>query len=189
MAHCGLDTAYATFDPSGVILGESNSGVFAATSVSIPVARSLTQISRLPDDRSMLNASRWLIEIEGNISSERSRVTRVRLPVTLPALSSIGRRHTLVLAATLEKTKLPLDATEGSPSWSVPKVSRCGVPLILPVCGEMVACQRLVVSRRAEKNTWSPTQAAGPPAERFSRAKAANAPVWTASLPSAGATD
>src|SRR5579864_4140697 len=109
--------------------------------------------------------------MEGNTSSERSRVTRARPPVIFPSLRFTGRRHTLVLAATLENTRLPLAATDGSPSWSVPKVRRTGLPLILPVPGEMVACHRLVVSRRAEKNTWSPTHAAGPPADRFSLAK------------------
>src|SRR5580658_2411788 len=115
MAQLGFATAYATFDPSGVIFGESNSDELVASSVSLPIARSLTQISRLPD-RSALNASRRLAEMEGNTSVERSRVTRSRLPVTLPCFRSIGRRHTFVLAEALEKTRLPLDATEGSPS-------------------------------------------------------------------------
>src|ERR1700675_1300563 len=115
MAQLGFATAYATLDPSGVIFGESNSDELVARSVSLPVARSFTQISRLPD-RSALNASRWLAEMEGNTSVERSRVTRCRLPVTLPCFRSIGRRHTLVLAAALEKTRVPFEATEGPPS-------------------------------------------------------------------------
>src|SRR5579862_2185791 len=188
MAQSGLDTAYATFEPSGVIFGESNSEGLAASTVSLPAARSLTQISRLPD-RSALNASLWFAPIDGNTSVERSLVTRTRLPVALPCLRSMGNRHTLVLAVTLEKTRFPFAATEGSPSSSGPSVRRLGLPPIFPVFDESVSLQRFVVSRRAEKNTWSFTHAAGPAARRFCRANNAKAPVATGSPPpSAGAT-
>src|SRR5882724_5798154 len=152
MAHAGLDTAYATLDPSGVILGESNSEELEASMVSAPSARSFTQISRLPD-RSELNTSFRFLEIEGNTSVDRSRVTRRMSPATLPWSSSIGRLQTLVLAATVENTRLPLDATEGLFSSAVPKVRRRGAPRVFPVRGGMTAFQRLVVSRRAEKKT------------------------------------
>ena len=49
MAQAGLATAYATFEPSGVILGESNSEELVASMVSLPMATAFDLLADISD--------------------------------------------------------------------------------------------------------------------------------------------
>src|SRR5439155_600340 len=126
------DSEYATFEPSGLITGESWSCCAAVTADSFPLPASSSQGELRPVRLDRNKSFAPSVERDGAVSILEFRVQRFKPPVTLPSFAATGIPQISVLKIWRPNATMPFWSAEGNTSKLVPVVILTGAAETIP---------------------------------------------------------